>query len=219
MIPVPFLQYIPKLFRDNATAETTALCDKADTNIEAWLADAVNIQYLLDVERCPNNFLFSLGDYLAAGLKSQDSDRTKREKIYKAIVTHKFRSTWTYSAKIIIDAITGYDARIVYATDSDDWILCGDGVLEVGTSWALLYDGSVDPWGMSLIGLGTEIEIQGNVYIDCHYGVIGSTLTAAQIADIVAQIVTDIVPAYMIIYLCYVDAGGILTVYPSGTIS
>jgi hypothetical protein len=219
MLPIPFSKYIPKLFQDNATAETIALCAKADDNIEEWLADVVNLQYVLDVERCPSNFLFSLGDYLSAGLKSQDSDRTKREKIYKAIVTHKFRSTWVYSAKLIVDAITGYDARIVYATDSDDWILSGDGVLELGTSWALLYDGVTDPYGMSLIGDGTEIEIQGNIYIDCHYGVVGSTLTAAQIADIVAQIADDIVPAYMRVYLCYRDAGGILTVYPSGTIT
>jgi hypothetical protein len=219
MLPTPFIKYIPKLFRDNATAETTALCDKADTNIEAWLTDAINLQYLLDVERCPNNFLFSLGDYFAAGLKSQDSDRTKRQKIYKAIVTHKYRSTWVYSCKLIIDTITGYDAHIVYATDSDDWILCGDGVMEVGTSWALLYDGSIDPWGMSLIGDGTEIEVQGNIYIDCHYGVIGSTLTAAQIANIVAQISTDIVPAYMRIYLGYIDAGGIFVTYAGGTIT
>jgi hypothetical protein len=219
MIPIPFLNYIPKLFRDNATAETTALCNKADANIEAWLSDATNIQYLLDVERCPNNFLFSLGDYLAAGLKSQDSDRTKRQKIYKAIVTHKFRSTWTYSAKIIIDAITGYDARIYTAADSDDWILTGDGIVEVGTSWALLYDGATDPYGFSLIGDGTEIEIQGNIYINCHYGITASTLSAAQIADIVAQIGTDIVPAYMRIYLGYLDGTGAFIVYAGGTIT
>jgi len=219
MLPVPFLSYIPKLFRDNTTAETTALCDKVDTNLEAWLADAVNMQYLLDVERCPAGFLIQLGNYLSAGIKAQDSETTKRQKIYKAIVTHKFRSTWTYSAKIIIDSITGYDARIATASDSDDWILTGDGVIEVGTSWALLYDGVTDPYGLSLIGAGTEIEIQGNIYINCHYGITASTLTAAQIADIVAQIEFDIVPAYMIIYLGYLDGTGAFINYAGGTIT
>lgn len=219
MLPLPFINYIPKLFRDNQTAETTALCDKADDNIEEWLEDAKNLQYLLDVERCPSNFLTVLGDYLSAGIKSRDSETTKRQKIYKAIVTHKYRSTWVYSAKLIIDAITGYDAAIYTASDSDDWIMTGDGIIEVGTSWALLYDGVTDPYGFSLIGAGTEIEIQGNIYIDCHDGVIGSTLTADQIADIVENIETDIVPAYMIIYLGYINSSGQFVVYAGGTIT
>ena len=44
----------------------------------------------------------------------------------------------------------------------------GDGVVESTTDWAILGGDGSAPYGMSLIGDGTEIEIWGNIYIDCH---------------------------------------------------
>lgn len=224
MLPVPFLDYIPKLFRDNLQTETTALCNKADTHIELWKNDILNVQYLLDPDRCPSAFLSTLGAYLSAGIKSTDSDSVKRKKIYYAIETHKLRSTWDGSAKIIIDAITGLDARLInsraFMDDMTIWVEC-DGVNNVGMKWApegcgddAVYKGIKE----SCPGGDIEPEIAGLIYIDCHYGVNVSTLTAAQIAEIVDNY-QDIAPAYMIIYLCYINATGQIIKYAGGSIS
>jgi hypothetical protein len=79
-------------------------------------------------------------------------------------------------------------------------------------------DGIDDLLGLAIIGDGTEVEIVGNIYIDCHYGIFVSTLTAAQIIQIVDDMAIDIVPAYMRVYLGYIDATGAFINYAGGTI-
>jgi hypothetical protein len=225
MLPVPFIKYIPKLFRDNAITETNALCDKADTHIEEWKQDVINIQYLLEADRCPSAFLNVLGNYVAAGIRNLDDDATKRQKIYNAIQMHIYRSTWEESAKAVIDAITGYDARLInsrsYIVGMNIWVEC-DGVNNVDTKWAPEGTGTdADYMGIKETCPGgvVEPEIPGLIYIDCHYGINVSTLTAPEIADIVAQLTDEIAPAYMIIYLCYINATGQIITYTGGTIS
>lgn len=218
MLPIPSLDFIPRIFRDKSTTETLSLTTKLDTDLSAWLADVKNIDQLLDVDRCPSQFLIYIGNMLNADAQTLDSDRTKRQKIYSAIQTHKRRGSWVDHAKIIMDAITGYDARRFVLTDSDDWIMLGDSD-DPPYYWGTMgVDGIDDLLGLALIGDGTEVEIAGNIYIDCHYGILVSTLTAAQITQIVNDIATDIVPAYMRVYLGYVNVAGAFINYAGGTI-
>jgi phage tail-like protein len=219
MLPIPSINYIPKLFKDKASTQTYAFTDFLDTEFTSWFTDVKNIDQLLDVEQCPAIFLNYLGNMLNASVNTVDSERTKRQKIYEAINTHKKRGTWVNHAKLIIDSITGYDARTYKIFDSDDWVLCGDGIIEPGTSWSILGGDGTDPYGMALIGDGTEVEIWGNIYIDCHYGIYTAVLTSSQIDQIVYDISMDIVPAYVRVYLGYVPVGGGFTVYSGGTIT
>ncbi len=214
MLPIPFIKFIPSAYRERGQTEMTALCDKADTHIELWRDDAINLKCLLDVECCPAIFLNQLGNYVNAGIRQEDSETTKRQKIYTAIQSHKARGSWVYHVKPVIDAITGYSAALVRATDEGDWILVDDGVvLDPSSYWAVMgHDGTID-MGLSIIGDFTEVEVAGNIYIDCHDGVHTAVLTAAQIAKIVFEISLDIIPAYMRIYIGYIDATGAFIFY------
>jgi len=219
MLPLPTIDYIPKIFKDRATDETIALTDKMDEHIAELFTDVKGIANLLDVNKCPSNYLTYLGYMLNADVQTIDSDRTKRQKIYSAIQTHKRRGSWEFHAKLIVDAITGYNAVRYVITDSDDWILCGDGIVETATEWAILGGDGTSPYGFSLIGDGTEVEVWGNIYIDLHYGVYTDVLTADQIQQIVDAISEDIVPAYVRVYLGYVPTTGGFTVYSGGIIT
>lgn len=219
MLPIPTIDYIPKVFKDRATSETVSFTDEMDSHILEWFLDVKNIEQLLDVDTCPSQFLIYLGNMVNAGVQTIDSERTKRQKIFSAVQTHKRRGSWVAHAKLIIDAITGYNAVRYVITDSDDWVLCGDGELEVGTDWAILGGDGTAPYGMALIGDGTEVEIWGNIYIDLHYGVYTAVLSADQIAQIVNDIAMDIVPAYVRVYLGYVPVSGGFTVYSGGVIT
>jgi hypothetical protein len=218
MLPIPSIDYIPKIFKDKSSVETLALTDKIDENLLLWLQDVKDLENLLDVDRCPENFLLYLGNMLNAGATSFDSDRGKRQKIHSAVKTHKKRGSWIDHAKIVIDAVTGYSSSRFTVMDSDDWILCGDGLVETGTDWSLLGGDGTHPYGMSLLGAGDEVEIWGNVYINCHEGVYTSTLTAEQIETIVFNISDDIVPAYVRVYLGYEEVSGGFIIYAGGTI-
>lgn len=219
MLPIPSINFIPKVFKDKNQSEMISFTNFLDSEFTDWFTAVKDIECLLDVDCCPADFLIYLGNMLAASVNTVDSERTKRQKIYEAIQTHKKRGSWTNHAKIIIDAITGYDARFYKTTDADDWILCGDGDIETGVNWAILGGDGTAPYGMSLIGDGTELEIWGNIYIDCHYGIYTAVLSAAQIEQIVNDIAMDIVPAYVRVYLGYVNTSGQFVVYTGGTIS
>lgn len=220
MLPIPSINYIPKVFRDKGDSTTIALTDKMDEHILDWFEDIINLENLVDAEKCPAGYLGHLGYLVNAGILEGDTETSRRKKILGAIASHKRRGSWEYHAKILIDAITGCDARIFKISDSDDWILCGDGFTETGTSWAILEGGVDDPYGFSLIGEGDEIEFWGNIYIDCHYGVYTPVLTTDQITMIVESIATDVVPAYVKVYLGYMTGAGVgFTTYAGGTIS
>ena len=218
MFPTPLIDYLPRGFRENPKDSTTEMCDEADDQLDSLTDDIIGLKYLSDIERCPAGFLSYLGYLVNAGIINTDDDFTKRSKIHTAIATHKTRGSWSRQAKLVIDAITGYSAVITAEKDADDWIETGDGVLSVGSDWAIEGGDGTAPYGFLEVGSGIESEIPGNIYIDCHSGVTGAVLTAAQITQIRASIEWDVVPAYMIVYLCYHTALGELEIYPSGTI-
>lgn len=225
MLPIPFEDYVPQLLRENIDNKGQAFVDKVTSITEDIRDETLEVYYINKVvERVPETFLDELGYFLNAGLKNTDSDMTKRNKIVNAIQGHKNRGTWEGDAKPKIDAITGYSARIFKETtaNSDDSIEMGQTSDEDPTFyWSTEQgnDGSDSLLGTWEVGDFTEYVIAGNIYIDCHQGITTAVLTSDQIDQIVNELEFDIAPAYMIIYLGYVDATGTFIIYSGGIIS
>jgi hypothetical protein len=212
MIPTPSINFVPKLLRENIDAAGTALATKLDTHLAALLTDVIGLGYLLAPDRCPDAALDEFGYFLNAGITSQDTSQQKRQKIYGAIKAHKSRGEWVNDVKIKIDLIVGDNAVIFRAIDSDDAIFCGDTTDLTPYNW-MLFGGTVANYrAISFIGAGTEIEIPGNIFIDCHSTIHAATLTAAQITQIVNTIM-DSVPVYFRVNLGYTDLSGTFNIY------
>lgn len=222
MLPIPFDENIPKLLKKALSVDDAgqALVDFWDTKYQALKEEILEMQYFKRPERCPAAFLDVLGDMLAASIQQGDNDFTKRFKILKAIETHKLRSTWINDAKNRIDAITGLDSTIYSRQDNDDAIWLAQEASDPDFYWMTWQDnsGTDDDLGIWWVGDFTEYVIAGNIYIDCHEGINVSTLTAAQIADIVENLEKDVAPAYMTVYLGYINAIGQFIVYSGGVI-
>lgn len=218
MLPLPFLKYIPKLFQSDS--KTVNLATKVDTHLTTWRKDIIDIRRLVRSDECPAKYLIELDFLLSAGIKDLDSELTRRKKIRDAIETHKNLGLWKTDVKIKLDNITGYSAALIKAIGTDDWILVGDGTTPSTSYWATMgADGIDDDLGLALLGEGTEIEVQGNIYVDMHEGINTGVLTQAQIDQAVNEIKDDSVPAYFIVYLGYLDVSGIFVQYPGGIIS
>jgi hypothetical protein len=218
MLPLPSINFFPKAFQDDSKA--IALGNKLDSYIALWTADILGIKTVARADMIPGSLIDELGFLLNANIMPTDTEVLKRQKVAHAIERQVIRGTWTDSAKVRIDDITGLNSAIYISALSDDWILCGDGITETSASyWGTMgCDGIDDALGLALIGDGTEIEIQGNVYINLHVGIFVSTLTNAEILAIVADIGSDIAPAYFRIYLGYENALGQFELYANGTI-
>ncbi len=217
MLPIPFLKYIPKLFRGDAVMQS--LATKVDTNLNAWKKDVIDINRLQRVDEAPSAFVVQLGYLLNANIQPFDSDLQRRKKTRDAISTHKIRGTWIADVKIRIDNITGLDAVIFRSFDGDDWILTGDGLTPPAFYWASMgADGIDDRLGIALIGEGTEVEVAGNIYINVHDGINVATLTSDQVTQIVQEIEDDVVPAYYRVNIGYIDVTGAFIIYPGGNI-
>jgi hypothetical protein len=218
MLPNPFLNYFPKLYQNDPKAQVLGL--KMDSIFSGIKTDIFNLKRLNRCDECPGQFLDELDYLLQSNIKPTDTETIKRKKICNSVSAQKKRGTWEDDSKIRIDFITGYSSSIYTALSSDDWILCGDGMLESSLNYwgSMGADGIDSNLGISLIGEGTEIEIQGNIYINLHVGYYTTVLTAAQIQQIVLEISTDIVPAYMRIYLGYADITGSFNLYSGGII-
>jgi len=154
--------------------------------------------------RIPAAFLDNLGYYLNAGIQPQDSDTEKRQKIVRAVQSHKRRGSFNLDAKPKIDLICGGNSVIIRSFDKDDWILVGDGLTPTAYYWtAMGADGIDDDLGISLIGDGMEIEVAGNIYIDVD----NNSLSVADQARLELEM-QDIVSAYMYIHFGYVNLSG-----------
>jgi len=222
MFPYPFEKFVPDILRNNLTAKGQAFIDKHDEYILAWIEELKELYFANKLpERIPLDFLEEMGYFLNAGLMQTDTETIKRKKIADAVKSHKLRGTWNDDAKIRIDNITGYNAAIFVATQSDDSIEMGQTSSEDATVyWSTEsgYDGADDSLGTWEIGDFTEYVIAGNVYIDCHEGVNTAVLTSDQIEQIVVELEFDVVPAYMKVYLGYINTLGQFIVYTGGII-
>jgi hypothetical protein len=216
MIPVPSINYIPKLLRDVADASGTALTNKLDTHLDSLLTDVIGLGYLLSPDRCPDAALNEFGYFLNAGITSQDTSQQKRQKIYGAIKAHKSRGEWLGDVKPKIDLIVGNNAVLFRAIDAGDSIFCGDLDTQDFTAFNWMCFGGGDTtsaaFAIDFIGDGTEIEVAGNIFIDCHSTIHVSTLTAAQVQQIVNTIM-DSIPVYFRINLGYTDVTGAFNIY------
>lgn len=213
MLPVPFRESLPRVFQDDADEVRDALCDKVDGILEGLKSDVQDIQRLADPGAAPSEGLAAFGEMLAAGIGTADAEPVKREKISGAVAGHKVRYTWAV-VKSRIDFISGASASL-YSELADNWpVRLGDGEVYavLGYDWSMR-GGLAASDGIFRIGLGTEFIVPGNIFVDV--GV--STLTAAQVAQIVYDITADGVPAYFRITLGY-TSGGAFVAYPGGVI-
>lgn len=205
-----FINYIPKFF--NRDEKLTAFTDKHDSLIDETKQDIINFQNFRDPVRTA--FIEDMALFLNADILNTDSNRIKREKVSKAIQGHKQRGLWEADAKPKIDAIAGGDSEIFRAIDSGDWILFGGESTEMNNYWGTLgTDGIDDNLGLDLIGVGDEVEIAGNIYIDVD----NDSLTTEEVEQIKLSL-DDVVPAYYKVFLGYINLSGQFIVYPNGII-
>jgi hypothetical protein len=211
MLPIPSRDYFPTAFRDGDDLTRDAFHSKLDSINGDSSDEAKSLFHLNDPARVSAACLDALGEFLAAGLLPVDSEAMKREKIASAVETHKLRSLWV-SLKAIVDATTGYSA-VVFGGAASDWsVRVGDLVAYVaGFEW-MLRGGSAGV-GIIRTGSGAESIIPGNIYVDVGT----SGLTAGQVAQIVASIISDVASVYYRIFLGYTTAG-IFTVYSGGIV-
>lgn len=151
LIPIPVIESFPATLR--TSEEMQDLATFLDGEFARWLDDAIGLERLKDPARAPAVALNAFGEWLSAGIKDRDDDRTKRAKIAGALDNSKYLSTWVFSAKPMIDAHVGGNARIVSGIAGDDSILCGSTLDPVGYFWFCLggLDASAE-YGVRLVG-------------------------------------------------------------------
>ena len=214
-----FLKYIPKLYQKDFKA--IALSNKFNNHFGLWKNDIMNLLRLIRPDEMPAIFLDELGYMLNANLLNLDTERVKRQKIQNAIQQQKLRGSWKYDAKLRIDRIVGYNSKLHEVLETSEWIQYGGNESSdlVVKYWGTIGTDGIDMnTGLDLWISGQELQLAGNIPIDCHYGIHISTLTASQISDIVLEIENDVVPAYMRVFLGYVDVSGNFITYTNGII-
>jgi len=206
----PALNYLPKEMQ--SAYEAAALATALDNATSEVYSDALSLRDRYSAESCPTGSLDELGAMLGVSFKQTDTDRQKRAKITTAVRSQKYNGTWTYSAKLAIDAVTGFSSSI-WGSPKSDWAvrIGSDSSYISGLHWMIRGSNATDE-AIIRTGFGSESIIAGNVYIDVGT----NTLTAELVALTVAAIL-DIVPAYERIFLGYTTAG-VFTAYAGGTI-
>lgn len=215
VIPVPSLDNFPKVYRDNPDTGVLALSAKIDTLVTRWNLKIGDMMFLESPDRCPAQFVRELGELVSAGIYQEDTETQAREKVSRAIASHKVRGSWLYNAKLVIDIITGYSSSIYEKLgNSGQWVWYVDsGRLDRSYKWAIFDGGNATSFGLTFIGGYDEVELAGLVYIDLG----SSTIPYATIEQIKRNL-SDVVPAYFIIKLGY-TTGTVFTTYPNGVIS
>lgn len=151
MIPIPVIDSFPSTLRKSEDIQ--ALASFLDTEFARWRDDAVNLETLKDPARAPAVALNAFGEWLSAGIKDRDDDRTKRAKITNATDNLRFRSTWPFSAKPLIDSHAGGDAQIIAGVTDNLFILIGLGNEPTDKYWSSLGIGDPsEPYGIRLAG-------------------------------------------------------------------
>lgn len=216
MINWKFRNKVPVALKEKILVGTPQddMLTKADEDIEDWQNDIKLVQRFKDPIRCPTSFLFELGALFESGLVNSDTERQKRQKIANAVPTHKKRGLFNDDVKIRIDNITGFSSAIFdNKEDIEDWILLGD-FDDPDNEWGALGGDNTDPLGLILTGAGDEGWLDGVTLID-----LGNDSLSQEIIDkIVEELKTDLIPAYFLIILGFVDANDIFIAYSGGVI-
>lgn len=113
VFPIPSINFIPKFYQQGDNAGRDSFCDKLDSQLEDLENDLKDLKNQKDPARAKVDGLLAFGDWLAANIKSYDSERQRRVKIYYAVQRIKYRSTFDESIKIIIDNVCGGDSSLV----------------------------------------------------------------------------------------------------------
>lgn len=220
MLPIPFIDFIPKLMREHISDSGQAFTDEMDSIMTDLKNDILNLQRNRRIAQIPNLFLDELGFLLEAGLTNSDSAQTKREKLKDAVPAHKRRGRFDADVKPKIDAITGLSSDIISSIDSGDWIWLGntgDDILDKKWGvWGGTTGGCMNDFGLDWIGSGNDLEIAGNILIDL--GGDAGNPTAETIAKVVEEMEIDIAPAYMQIFLGFLDVDDNFITYPGGIV-
>lgn len=237
MLPIPFEKFIPSFF--NRDSKIDALANKTDENLQEWKEDILNLNTIIDPIKIPSVILGDIGDYLNAGILSTDSDRTKRQKIYNAVSTHKFRGTWKFDVKPTIDSIVGDDAKLYGSSgDSSDFIVLGQEADDPDFYWGTIgIDGIDDDLGVDIVGEGTELVLAGIFLIDVGIGDLSQIpkvtsdgkikvtsdgkIKTSYTVDVEALKVAleDKIPDYFRVFLGYTDNNGIFRYFENGQIN
>lgn len=206
LLPVPFQNFVPKIYGKLADAGIVALSDKADEHIRRWEQNTLDLAKLRSVEMIDARFLEEFNTYLRAGVFPWDDERNVRKKIHGAVRSHRQRGTFEIDpdegdVKNKILDITGIEPSLMEFIRADifTWVLCGADGSEASTKWALMDGGDgTQRLGLGLVTDGTELEIQGVVYIDLGSGDL-DILTLERIK----LTIEDSIPAYFRVFLGY----------------
>lgn len=213
MLPVPFIDYIPKALRERINSSGRAMCSKADAHISEFAADVIGLERMYRPDEVPASMLEALGEFISAPIEAFDDEDMRRKRIATSVRGHRYRGVWEFNVKSKIDIIAGGDSEMLSPGDQPDWIECGDGS-EGSAYWACEGADGIDlNLGIDEIGDGTENVMSGVVFVDVD----NSGLTADEIENIKTSL-SDAVPAYFRIYLGYVS-GTVFVKYPNGQIN
>ena len=200
MLPVPFKNFVPELYKKNVDLDQSAkaLCDFLDLFLTELKNDILNLYNLKVPSRCPSWLLDEFGAFFAAGIIGGDSERTKRQKISSAITRHKNRGSWANDAKLMIDSICGGDSFLIRDYFFSQWILWGHETSD-DTDYTSVFgkDGIDGNLGIDLVDNSEDFfETMGVVWIDVD----NDSLTSEQVNYLVANL-KDIVPCYFRVFL------------------
>jgi hypothetical protein len=212
MLPLPIENNIPKILKDSLSEseDGQALIDFLNNFIQELNQEILEMYFFKMPERIPNTLLNELGYMLNAGIKSFDSERTKRKKIATAVRSHIYRGTWNNDVKQRVDAIAGGDSQIFTSTNSAAFLNRGALSSEPDNYWASLGTNGIDD-NLGILNLGSffESDIPGNIYIDVD----NDSLTSDKVDQLVIDLKDDVLPAYMRIFLGYLDGAGQFQTY------
>lgn len=205
MLPISFINYLPAPLFENLDSAGQDLIDFIDNFTIEIFNKILTIWYFKHPEKTPEITLPYWEQYFNITNRTSKTLAQRRQQITTAIASQKKRGLWADSVKIIIDIIAGGDSQILTNGTGSDWIFTGDGTTPDAFYWATFGgDGIDDELGMDFIGAGTEIEIAGNIYIDVD----NDSLTPSEVALLVAELRTDVAPAYYRLFLGYIDISG-----------
>lgn len=211
MLPIPVKNFLPDIMaEDGDDALMTAFCAKVDKIVGELSDDTKQLSYFRDPMKIPEQFLDAAGVSLAAGILAQDNEATKRKKLARAVANYSMLALWE-PCKVIIDAVTGTSASLYssWATTGAYLMRGGESTEDDNYAASMGCDGIDDLLGIYMIGAGDEFEEPGHVLIDTG----NDSLTAEQIASIVAQIQRDYCPAYFLVTIGYTDIDDVFYEY------
>lgn len=206
MLPIPFLNYIPKLFKKSQGAIT--LANKVDQILNSIKSDVLGMKRSIRPDEARLDIVKELGTLLRAGIQSKDSESVIRSKVANAISLHKKRGQFVSDIKPIIDAITGYSCAIYVPSTSAERVFVGDTPQEV-SYWASMGANNLDTnLGQDILSSGDSEYDKGNFYINLHPGTTTPVLSLTVLLDIIDTLTSYIKLAYVRLFLGYVDSSG-----------